>query len=106
MVTVLPSAPFRVTCRVFRLILCTVAVPVTVSSPMFPATGAGGGFTAARGGGAGSGGGVDFLAAQPASAPAQSTIPIVLSVISVLLSSRHGAAALDPGFEPNVRSRS
>src|SRR5438094_8902921 len=81
MVTVLPSAPFRVTCRVFWLILCTVAVPVTVSSPLLRATGAGDGFTAARGGGAGSGGGVDFLAAQPASAPAQSTIPIVLSVI-------------------------
>src|SRR5213593_31996 len=86
MVTVLPSAPLSVTWRVFWLILTTVAVPVTVFSPMLPDGGAGGGVTAARAGGAGSGLGVGFLAAQPASAPAQSTIPIVLSFISILLS--------------------
>ena|SRR6266550_4202348 len=103
-VTVLPSAPFRVTWRVFWLILTTVAVPVTVFSPMCPDGEAGGGVTAARAGDTGSGRGVDFLAAQPASAPAQSTIPIVLSFISTLQSlvaaaSRNG----DRGFRAAVR---
>jgi hypothetical protein len=64
--------------------LTTFAVPVTVSSPIVPDGGAGGVVAAAGAGATGSGWGVGFLAAQPASAPAQNRIPIVLSVISIL----------------------
>src|SRR5256886_15545135 len=81
-VTVLPSAPFRVTWRVFWLILPTVAGPGTVFSPMCPDGEAGGGGAAAPAGGTGLGRGGGFLAAPPPRAPAPSTTPVLPRFLS------------------------